>query len=108
MQTIMYAGLRNAARDQAIAEALMFKHAKEVGQEFNLAPSSVRAAAKRITESAVFDLKLIGGVRHCRSDLSAPLLSGRQPSACTGPITAPSAILTCPAGRSPTAKTPSI
>lgn len=108
MQTIMYAGLRNAARDQAIAEALMFKHAKEVGQEFNLTPNAVRAAAKRITDSKVFDLKLIGGGRQWRLALWEQALFARRRWVFTAPTTAPSAILICPAGRSQTAKTPSV
>ena len=61
MQAVIYAGLRNAARDQAIAEALQGKHVREVAFDFQLAPSTIRRAAKRIESTQVYDLTLMGG-----------------------------------------------
>lgn len=58
MQSIIYAGLRNGARDQAIHDALMYKHVAEVASEFRLSPNTVRAAAKRIANTQSFDLML--------------------------------------------------
>jgi hypothetical protein len=61
MQAVIYAGLRNGARDQQIHDALTYKHVAEVAQDFKLSPNTVRAAAKRIEKAVVFDLKLLGG-----------------------------------------------
>ena len=61
MQAIIYAGLRNGSRDQAIHDALMYKHVAEVASEFRLSPNTVRAAAKRIANAQSFDLVLLGG-----------------------------------------------
>ncbi|WP_448089480.1 hypothetical protein [Pseudomonas azerbaijanoccidentalis] len=61
MQAVIYAGLRNGARDQQIHDALIYKHVAEVAEEFRLSPNTVRAAAKRIEKAIVFDLKLLGG-----------------------------------------------
>ncbi|WP_273823065.1 hypothetical protein [Pseudomonas asplenii] len=61
MQAVIYAGLRNGQRDQAIYDALMCKHVKQVAEEFKLAPNTIRAAAKRIENVTVFDLTLMGG-----------------------------------------------
>lgn len=61
MQSIIYAGLRNGARDQAIHDALMYKHVAEVASEFRLSPNTVRAAAKRIANAQSFDLVPLGG-----------------------------------------------
>ncbi|WP_419795072.1 hypothetical protein MYA83_12440 [Pseudomonas palleroniana] len=61
MQAVIYAGLRNGERDQRIHDALVYKHVVEVAKEFQLAPSTIRAAAKRIQNAVVFELCLIGG-----------------------------------------------
>jgi len=61
MQSVIYAGLRNGARDQQIHDALIYKHVSEVAKEFRLSPNTIRAAAKRIEKAALFDLKLLGG-----------------------------------------------
>jgi hypothetical protein len=61
MQAVIYAGQRNGARDQKIDDTLVYKHVIEVAKEFQLAPSTIRAAAKRISNSVVFELSLLGG-----------------------------------------------
>jgi hypothetical protein len=61
MQAVIYAGLRNGARDQQIFDALTYKHVIEVAKDFQLAPSTIRAAAKRIENATVFELTLLGG-----------------------------------------------
>lgn len=61
MQAVIYAGLRNPGRDQMIVDALTGKTVVEVAEEFSCAPSTIRAAAKRIADLAVFDLRLVGG-----------------------------------------------
>ncbi len=61
MQAVIYAGLRNGERDQRIHDALVYKHVVEVAKEFQLAPNTIRAAAKRIQNAAVFELCLLGG-----------------------------------------------
>jgi hypothetical protein len=61
MQAVIYAGLRNGERDQQIHDALVYKHVVEVAKEFQLAPNTIRAAAKRIQNAVVFDLCLLGG-----------------------------------------------
>lgn len=61
MQATIYAGLRNPARDMEIFQAVAGKTIAEVAADFELSPSSVRAACKRIEDLAVFDLKLTGG-----------------------------------------------
>ena len=61
MQSVIYAGLRNGARDQQIHDALIYKHISEVAEEFRLSPNTIRAAAKRIEKAVLFDLKLLGG-----------------------------------------------
>lgn len=61
MQAVIYAGLRNPGRDQSIVDALAGKTVSEVAEEFRCAPSTIRAAAKRIADLAVFDLRLTGG-----------------------------------------------
>lgn len=61
MQTVIYAGLRNPGRDQMIFDAIVDKPVSEVAEEFSMAPSSIRAAAKRIADLAVFELRLTGG-----------------------------------------------
>lgn len=61
MQATLYAGLRNPARDMEIFQAVAGKTIAEVAADFELAPSTVRAACKRIEDLAVFDLKLTGG-----------------------------------------------
>lgn len=63
MQNVIYAGLRNPQRDQQIYSALVEMSVSEAAEHFSLSPSTVRAAAKRIADLAVFDLKLQGGVR---------------------------------------------
>ncbi|WP_157221350.1 hypothetical protein [Pseudomonas sp. GM49] len=98
MQAVIYAGLRNGARDQQIHDALIYKHVVEVAEEFKLSPNTVRAAAKRIEKAVVFDLKLLGGGSQCRSGRSQQTASEKQPWARTAAITVPSATLNCPAG----------
>lgn len=61
MQAVIYAGLRNGARDQQIHDALIYKHVAEVAQDFKLSPNTIRAAAKRIQKAVVFELSLLGG-----------------------------------------------
>ena len=61
MQAVIYAGLRNGERDQRIHDALVYKHVVEVAKEFQLAPNTIRAAAKRIQNAVVFELCLLGG-----------------------------------------------
>ena len=61
MQATLYAGLRNPARDMEIFQAVAGKTIAEVATDFELSPSTVRAACKRIEDLAVFDLKLTGG-----------------------------------------------
>lgn len=61
MQAVIYAGLRNGSRDQAIHDALIYKHVAEVATEFKLSPNTVRAAAKRIASATAYDLVLLGG-----------------------------------------------
>lgn len=98
MQAIIYAGLRNGSRDQAIHDALMYKHVAEVASEFRLSPNTVRAAAKRIANAQSFDLVLLGG--GALSALARWLLirSARRHSVRIGTIAAPSKIWSCPAG----------
>lgn len=61
MQAVIYAGLRNAARDQAIAAAMENETAATVGLIYSLSPSAVYAARRRITSLETFDLMLLGG-----------------------------------------------
>lgn len=61
MQTVIYAGLRNGARDQQIHDALIYKRVIEVAREFQLSPGTIRAAEKRISNTSVFELSLLGG-----------------------------------------------
>ena len=61
MQTILYAGLRNAARDQAIAAMLEDVCAEDVAAQFKLSQSAVYAARRRISSLTTFDLTLEGG-----------------------------------------------
>ncbi|UVL69999.1 hypothetical protein RZO07_19615 [Pseudomonas protegens] len=61
MQAVIYAGLRNGARDQQIHDALIYKRVIEVAREFQLSPGTIRAAEKRISNTSVFELSLLGG-----------------------------------------------
>lgn len=61
MQNVLYAGLRNPARDQHIFNALVDKPISEVAEELSLAPSTIRAAARRIADLSTFNLTLTGG-----------------------------------------------
>ncbi|GAC1030457.1 hypothetical protein thsps21_12840 [Pseudomonas sp. No.21] len=61
MQTVIYAGLRNPGRDQAIAEAMASMPTAEVCEQFKINPSTARKAAKRISDLHVYELKLTGG-----------------------------------------------
>ncbi|KWR82517.1 hypothetical protein [Pseudomonas sp. PI1] len=61
MQAVIYAGLRNPGRDQLIFNALVSKPVSEVAEEFCCAPSTIRAAAKRIADLNVYELRLTGG-----------------------------------------------
>lgn len=78
MQTVIYAGLRSPARDQAIVEALLDKSVPELAKELKLAPSTVRAAAKRIAAMSTFQLTLKGGVKTFLSALLPPSRSNAQ------------------------------
>jgi len=98
MKAVIYAGLRNGQRDQAIHAALMSKHVKKVAEEFKLAPNTIRAAAKRIENVTVFDLTLMGGVSRSLSVRLPPTASTRQPWEPTETIAGPSKTSTCPAG----------
>jgi hypothetical protein len=60
MQAVIYAGLRNGARDQQIHDALTYKHVAEVAQDFKLSPNTIRAASKRIANATVYELSLLG------------------------------------------------
>jgi len=61
MQEVIYAGLRNPGRDQAIYQALALKSAAEVAEQFECSLSTVRAAGKRIAALDIFTLTLEGG-----------------------------------------------
>lgn len=61
MQAVIYAGLRNGARNQQIHDALIYKRVIEVAREFQLSPGTIRAAEKRISNTSVFELSLLGG-----------------------------------------------
>ncbi|AZC52322.1 hypothetical protein C4K35_4753 [Pseudomonas chlororaphis subsp. piscium] len=61
MQAVIYADLRNGARDQQIHDALTYKHVAEVAQDFKLSPNTIRAASKRIANATVYELSLLGG-----------------------------------------------
>ncbi len=98
MQAVIYAGLRNGARDQAIHDALIYKHVAEVASEFKLSPNTVRAAAKRIASVSAYDLVLLGGVALFALARSSPTHSARLRSAHTETTGEPSRILSCPAG----------
>ncbi|WP_430444885.1 MAG: hypothetical protein ACQZ2J_27700 [Pseudomonas piscis] len=69
MQAVIYAGLRNGARDQQIHDALIYKRVIEVAREFKLSPGTIRAAEKRISNTSVFELRLLGG--------GSPMLIGK-------------------------------
>ncbi|WP_155274244.1 hypothetical protein [Pseudomonas chlororaphis] len=99
MQAVIYAGLRNGARDQQIHDALTYKHVAEVAQEFKLSPNTIRAASKRIANATVYELSLLGGgVAQCRLAGSPPIHSEKRRLAPTVATTAPSATLNCLAG----------
>lgn len=99
MQAVIYAGLRNGARDQQIHDALIYKRVIEVAREFQLSPGTIRAAEKRIANTSVFELSLLGGgATRCRSARSWPNPSARPRLARTETTTAPFETLSCPAG----------
>ncbi|UZE14752.1 hypothetical protein [Pseudomonas sp. B21-053] len=98
MRAVIYAGLRNGARDQQIFDALTYKHVIEVAKDFQLAPSTIRAAAKRISNAVVFELSLLGGAAQCLLGKSPPTHSAKQRSAPTATTTEPSETLSCHAG----------
>jgi hypothetical protein len=99
MQAVIYAGLRNGARDQAIHDALIYKHVADVASEFKLSPNTVRAAAKRIANVSAYDLVLLGGgVALFASARSSPTHSARLLSAHTVTTGAHFRIWSCPAG----------
>jgi hypothetical protein len=60
MQAVIYAGQRNCARDQQIFDARTYKHVIEVTKDFQLAPGTIRAAAKRTANATAFELALLG------------------------------------------------
>lgn len=72
MQSTIFAGLRNPVRDQAIVDALLEKSVSELAAELKLAPSTVRAAAKRMAAMSTYRLTLTGGVKTYRSAKSPP------------------------------------
>lgn len=92
MQNVIYAGLRNPGRDQAIYEALTCKSVAEVAEQFECSPSTVRAAGKRIEGLDTFTLTLEGGVKPCQSGRSQPNHSAARRFAPIGTTPAPSAI----------------
>ncbi|AZD01344.1 hypothetical protein SAMN04488482_6072 [Pseudomonas chlororaphis] len=98
MQAVIYAGLRNGARDQQIHDALTYKHVAEVAQDFKLSPNTIRAASKRIANATVYELSLLGGVAQCRLVESPQTASARLHSVHTAATTAPFATLSCLAG----------
>lgn len=61
MQNVIYAGLRNPDRDQAIYEALTCKSVAEVAEQFECSLSTVRAAGKRIAALDAYELRLERG-----------------------------------------------
>lgn len=61
MEPILYAGLRNPARDREIYEAILHRPVTEVAKERNCSPSTIHAAARHISEMQLFTLKLTGG-----------------------------------------------
>ena len=61
MQNVLYAGLRNPARDQQIFAALEGKEPGEVAELLGISPSTVRRAAKRFAVLSTFNLRLTGG-----------------------------------------------
>src|SRR5690554_3643446 len=61
MEPILYAGLRNPARDRESYEAILHHPVSEVAQERKCSPSTIRAAARRISEMQLFTLRLTGG-----------------------------------------------
>ncbi|MGM8935110.1 hypothetical protein ACS8E9_09535 [Pseudomonas neustonica] len=61
MQQAIYAGLRNPERDLSILYRIEQKSVAEVAAELKCAPSTVRAAAKRIADLKLYTLKLTGG-----------------------------------------------
>ncbi len=63
MPNVLYVGLRNPARDQEIFNALAEKSIGEVAELMGLAPSTVRAAQKRVADLNTFSLTLAGGGR---------------------------------------------
>ncbi len=63
MQPVLYAGLRNPGRDQAIFNALHELSVTEVAEQTNCSRSTVKAAAKRIKELHTYQLTLVGGAR---------------------------------------------
>lgn len=61
MQTAIYAGLRNPGRDLSILNALGDKSVQELAADMRLAPSTIRAAAKRVSELQPHSIRLLGG-----------------------------------------------
>ncbi|URN91962.1 MAG: hypothetical protein NAG77_14050 [Pseudomonas protegens] len=61
MPVFIYAGMRNAARDQDIHDTLIYKRVIEVARELKLSPGAIRAAEKHISNTSVFELNLLGG-----------------------------------------------
>lgn len=61
MSNVIYAGLRNPARDQAIHDALKCNSVAKVAELFGCSASTVRAAGRRIDALSSFVLTLEGG-----------------------------------------------
>ena len=61
MSNVIYAGLRNPARDQAIHDALKCNSVAKVAELFVRSASAVRAAGRRIDALSSFVLTLEGG-----------------------------------------------
>ena len=99
MEPILYAGLRNPGRDREIYEAILHRPVTEVAKERNCSPSTIRAAAKRVSDMQLFTLKLTGGAKTLPSGRSLPRASGARRWAPTGTSAAPSRTWSCPLGR---------
>ncbi|WP_374377667.1 hypothetical protein [Pseudomonas fluvialis] len=74
MKNVIYAGMRNPGRDQAIHEALKCKSAPEVAEQFGCSAGTVRAAGKRIAALSTFALTLAGGGK----DIPVGLVAARS------------------------------
>lgn len=106
MQAVIYAGLRNPGRDQLIFNALIRNTVSEVAEKFSCAPSTIRAAVRRIADLNVYELRLTGGVKTSRLDRLPPSHSGALRWAPIATSAGRSGILSYRPGPSPMAPTP--